>query len=179
MAKAKKSKMIYYTVPEHADSLLVEVDGRKDTAAAREKALRKILTIMENDDDDTLKPESFPNGLSPDQLVVVDPPDGQLDGAGEGLAAIEVAAAEIAQFGMMRVKLQEQQTEARPLLSLIEALFQEDPLTEEQMVEAKSKKFAKNLQSLAKTKVEYDAFRDQAEEAWVVLRPVIAGPGQK
>lgn len=177
----RKKKVIYYTVPEYADTLLIEVEAREDSQDAREQALEAILAKMDDDSDTTLSSESFADGLGIDRLVVVETPDSDGDKASRKakqtidrpLEPIEVAAAEIARFSLVRVGLQELQEAAKPYVSAIEALFGTAPLTAEQIETVKSKDFAKTLSNLATAKVEYDTFADKAKDAWEVLKPVL------
>jgi hypothetical protein len=178
---ARKKKVIYYTVPEYADTLLIEVEARQDSQEAREQALEAILAKMDDEGDSTLDAESFADGLGIDRLVVVESPDTEVSSSARKsklaidreLEPIEVAAAEIARFSLVRVGLQELQESAKPYVSVIEALFGSAPLTPEQIETVKSKDFAKTLSNLATAKVEYDAFAEKAKEAWEILKPVL------
>lgn len=178
---ARKKKVIYYTVPEYADTLLIEVEARQDSPEAREQALEAILAKMDDDSDSTLDAESFADGLGIDRLVVVETPDSEVSQSTRKpksaiereLEPIEVAAAEIARFSLVRVGLQELQEAAKPYVSAIEALFGTAPLTPEQIETFRSKDFAKTLSNLATAKVEYDAFAEKAKDAWEILKPVL------
>ena len=88
-------------------------------------------------------------------------------------APLEVAAADIAKFAALRVKLQDAQEKAKPYVDLIEALFESDPLNEKQIELAKSKDFAKSLTNLAALKVESDTLAVKAAEAWATLKPIL------
>jgi hypothetical protein len=177
----RKKKVIYYTVPEYADTLLIEVEARQDSQEAREQALEAILAKMDDESDSTLDAESFADGLGIDRLVVVESPDSDGEKTSRKskqtiereLEPIEVAAAEIARFSLVRVGLQELQEAAKPYVSAIEALFGTAPLTPEQIEIVRSKDFAKTLSNLATAKVEYDAFAEKAKDAWEILKPVL------
>ncbi|MBE9039925.1 hypothetical protein IQ235_03850 [Oscillatoriales cyanobacterium LEGE 11467] len=88
-------------------------------------------------------------------------------------APLEVAAADLARFAALRVKLQDAQEKAKPYVELIEALFRSDPLNDRQIELAKSKDFAKALTHLATLKVESDAASAKAGEAWEILKPIL------
>jgi hypothetical protein len=180
----RKKSVIYYTVPEYADRLLIEIEAKEDSQEAREQALDAILAKMDDDSDATLSTESFADGLGIDRLVVVEAPSStankeprksKLD---RQLEPIEIAAAEIAQFSLIRVEFQEIQATAKSYATLIEALFKPAPLTEEQIELAKSKDFAKTLSHLATKKVEYDALSQKAAQAWETLKPILVGSGK-
>lgn len=176
-----KKHTLYYTVAEYANTLLVEVEGTQDTEATREKALDEIMRRMEDENDTTLTPDSFANGLGSEQLVLVEAPNTSKTSKkrkskrepDRELEPIEVAASELAQFSLLRVQLQQAQEAAQPYVELIEALFDTKPLSSEQMEIASSKDFARTLNNLAKLKVEYDAFQEKAAAAWELLKPAI------
>jgi hypothetical protein len=177
----RRKSVIYYTVPEYADRLLIPVEAREDSPEAREQALDAILAKMDDEGDTTLTTESFADGLGVDRLVVVEahqsgaakePRKSKLD---RELDPIEIAAAEIAQFSLARVEFQEVQEAAKSYVSLIEALFKPEPLTPEQIELAKRKDFAKVLSQLATAKVEYDALAEKAAQAWEILKPILVG----
>jgi hypothetical protein len=177
-----KKHTLYYTVPEYANTLLVEVEGTQDTEATREKALDEIMRRMEDENDTTLTPDSFANGLGSEQLVLVEAPNtGKTSKKRKSKREpdrepepIEIAASELAQFSLLRVQLQQAQEAAQPYVELIEALFDAQPLTSEQMEIASSKEFSRTLNNLAKLKVEYDAYQEKAAAAWELLKPVIS-----
>ncbi|WP_139240786.1 hypothetical protein [Geitlerinema sp. PCC 9228] len=137
---------------------------------------------MEDENDTTLTPDSFANGLGSEQLVLVEAPNTSKTSKkrkskrepDRELEPIEVAASELAQFSLLRVQLQQAQEAAQPYVKLIEALFDPKPLSSEQMEMASSKEFARTLNNLAKLKVEYDAFHEKAAAAWELLKPAIA-----
>ncbi len=179
----RRKKVIYYTHPDYADTLLIPIESRSDTTEAREQALEEIMRRMDDESDTTITPDSFSDGLGLDQLVIVEPPQSQKTtgkrksrkGLDRELQPVEIAAQEIAQFSLLRVELQKHQEAAQPYLEVIEALFKPDPLTDEQIEVAQSKDFAKTLSNLATAKVEFDAFQTKAEQAWEVLKPVVSG----
>ncbi|RMG06378.1 MAG: hypothetical protein D6728_18825 [Cyanobacteria bacterium J055] len=168
-------------MPEYADTLLIPIEARQDSQEAQEQALEAILAKMDDDSDTTLDADSFADGLGTDRLVVVEAPDSDGEKTSRKskqtidreLEPIEVAAAEIARFSLVRVGLQELQESAKPYISAIEALFGSAPLTSEQIETVKSKEFAKTLSQLATAKVEYDAFAEKAQAAWEILKPVL------
>ena len=178
---ARNSKVLYYTVPDYADTLLVPIEASQDSEAAREKALDRILEIIESEEDTTLTQNSFPDGLGIDKLVLVEPPESKDSGKkrkskkefDRELQPIEIAAAEVAKFSMLRVELQKKQQEAFPYFKLVEAIFDSAPLTEEHMEMAASKTFTDTLKKLASTKVEFDTAHPKARDAWELLKPIL------
>lgn len=175
---SRGKNMIYYTVPEHADTLLIPIKSKTDNDKARNKAVDEILRRMNDEDDDSLDPDSFSDGLDSSRLVVVEPPEALAAPEADkesGPDSIEVAAADLARFSLVRVNFQQHQEEAQTYLPLIEALFSDEPLTEEQIKDAKNKNFPKSIAKLAKAKVEFDDFRSRAVSAWDMLKPLIMG----
>ena len=109
---ARNSKVLYYTVPDYADTLLIPIEANQDNETAREKALDRILEIIESEEDTTLTQNSFPDGLGTDKLVLVEPPESKDSGKkrkskkdfDRELQPVEIAAAEVAKFSMLNCK---------------------------------------------------------------------------
>ena len=123
--------------------LFVEVAGRSDTEKTRKKAIEEIQRRMDDPEDTSLNAESFANGLSAEDLIVVEPPlvDESEDPEPEIIQAVKA----IATLASLRVSLEEAHQSAVELRPLIEALFAPEPLTPEQMQQATDKTFAKTL----------------------------------
>jgi hypothetical protein len=152
--------------------LFVEVAGRSDTEKTRKKAIEEIQRRMDDPEDTSLNAESFANGLSAEDLIVVEPPlvDESEDNEPEIIQAVKA----IATLASLRVSLEEAHQSAVELRPLIEALFAPEPLTPEQMQQATDKTFAKTLIKFAEAKAARDKFLPVAESAWDVLAPALS-----
>ena len=166
-----KATVQYTTKDLRELGLFVEVPGRTDTDTTRKKALEEIQRRMEDPEDTTLNPKSFADGLSADDLIFVEQPNG-LDSEGEEPEIIQAVRA-IATLASLRVSFEEAYKSAVELRPLIEALFSPDPLTPEQMQQATDKTFAKVLIKFAEAKAARDSFLPIAVSAWEVLAPAL------
>jgi hypothetical protein len=164
--------MIQYTTRDLKElGLFVEVPGRTDTDKNRKKAIEEIQRRMEDPEDPSLNSDSFANGLSTEDLIVVEPPlvEELEDHESEIIQAVKA----IATLASLRVSLEEVQHSALELRPLIEALFAPEPLTAEQMQQATDRMFAKTLIKFAEAKAAHDQFLPIAEAAWEVLAPAL------
>lgn len=166
-----KTTISYTTRDLRELGFFVEVPGRTDTDKTRKKALEEIQRRMEDPEDTTLSEESFANGLSAEDLVVVEPPEA-LEEEGEEPEIIQAVKA-IATLASLRVTSEEAYKGAVELRPLIEALFSPQPLTPEQMQQATDKSFAKTLIKFAEAKAAHDKFLPAAQEAWDILAPTL------
>ena len=168
MAKAT----LQYTTKDLKElGLFVEVPGRTDNEKTRQKALEEIQRRMDDPEDTSLSPESFADGLSADDLIVVEPPE--LEQSEDDEPEIIQAVKAIASFASLRVSSEEAYKGAAELRPVIEALFSPEPLTPEQMQQATDKNFAKTLIKFAEAKAARDKFLPVAQEAWKVLAPAL------
>jgi hypothetical protein len=167
---------VQYTTKDLKElGLFVEVPGKTDTDKTRQKALEEIQRRMDDPEDTSLNRESFADGLSADDLIVVEPPSTDLseDDEPEIIQAVKA----IASFASLRVSSEEAYKSAAELRPLIEALFSPEPLTPEQMQQATDKNFAKILIKFAEAKAARDKFLPVAQEAWKLLAPTLpTGP---
>jgi hypothetical protein len=168
MAKAT----VQYTTKDLRElGLFVEVPGRADTDKTRQKAMEEIQRRMDDPEDTSLNRESFADGLSADDLVVVEPLS--TEQSEEDEPEIIQAVKAIASFASLRVASEEAYKGAAELRPLIEALFSPEPLTPEQMQQATDKNFAKTLIKFAEAKAARDKFLPTAQEAWQLLAPAL------
>lgn len=169
----RKKKTIQYTVKDHP-GLLIEVESPQDSDAARQKALDEIIRRIEEEEEE-LSQDSFPNGLGIDDLILVDSPRSITASPNRELQPVELAAKKIAQLAQARRELEKNQENFQQYLPLIDALFKPEKLTSEQQEQIQNKSFAKSLEELASSKVEYDALAPDAKDAWELLKPVAVG----
>lgn len=174
MAKAT----IQYTTKDLSElGLFIEVPGRTDTEKTRKKALEEIQRRMDDPEDTSLNSESFADGLSADDLVLVEQPVVE-ESEGDEPEIIQAVKA-IATLASLRVTVEESYQSAVELRPLIEALFSTEPLTPEQMQQATDKNFAKTLTKFAEAKAAHDKFLPVAQEAWDVLAPALPSVATK
>ncbi|HAA30687.1 MAG TPA: hypothetical protein DCE56_27100 [Cyanobacteria bacterium UBA8553] len=168
MAKAT----LQYTTKDLKElGLFVEVPGRTDNEKTRQKALEEIQRRMDDPEDASLSPDSFADGLSADDLIVVEPLE--IEQSEDDEPEIIQAVKAIASFASLRVSSEEAYKGAAELRPVIEALFSPEPLTPEQMQQATDKNFAKTLIKFAEAKAARDKFLPVAQEAWKVLAPAL------
>ncbi|MGQ4646258.1 hypothetical protein [Lyngbya aestuarii] len=166
-----KSAIKYTTRDLKELGLFVEVPGRTDSERTRKKALEEIQRRMDDPEDTSLNSESFADGLSAEDLLVVEPPPTEASEDNEPEIIYAVKA--IATLASLRVTLEEANQQAVQLRPLIEALFSHEPLTAEQMQQATDKNFSKSLIKFAEAKAAHDKFLPVAQEAWDVLAPAL------
>lgn len=164
-----KATLQYTTKDLRELGLFVEVPGRTDTEKTRKKALEEIQRRMEDPEDSSLSPESFADGLSVEDLIVVEQPFTD-EAEGDEPEIIQAVKA-IASLASLRVSLEEAYQSAVELRPVIEALFSKEPLTPEQMQQATDKTFAKTLIKFAEAKAAHDKFLPVAQQAWEVVAP--------
>lgn len=164
---------VQYTTKDLKElGLFVEVSGRGDNEKTRKKALEEIQRRMDDPEDASLSPESFADGLSADDLIVVEPPATEPSEEEEEPEIIQAVRA-IATLASLRVSLEEAYKGAAELRPVIEALFSSEPLTPEQVQQATDKNFAKTLIKFAESRATHDKFLPTAEKAWELLKPVL------
>ncbi|HBE19995.1 MAG TPA: hypothetical protein DEA78_05140 [Cyanobacteria bacterium UBA11159] len=167
-----KATIRYTTRHLNELGLFVEVPGKTDSDRTRHKAIEEIQRRMDDPDETSLHPDSFADGLSIEDLIVVEPP--ATENSDEDEPEIIQAVKAIANLASLRVTLEESHQQALELRPLIEALFSPAPLTPAQMQQATDKNFAKTLIKFAEAKAARDKFLPQAETAWQVLQPALA-----
>ncbi|NEO11180.1 MULTISPECIES: hypothetical protein [unclassified Moorena] len=166
-----KATLQYTTKDLEELGFIVEVPGRTDNARNRAKALDEIQRRMEDSEDTTVNEDSFADGLSADDLILVEPlATGSTDG--EEAEIIQSVKA-IASLASLRVNLEQAYQQAVELRPVIEALFSPDPLTPEHMKLATDRNFAKTLTKFAEAKAAHDQYLPIAEEAWKILEPAL------
>lgn len=169
---------VQYTTKDLKElGLVIEIPGRADTEKTRNKAIEEIQRRMEDPEDTTLTPESFADGLSTEDLIVVEPP--AIDQSEDGEPEIIQAVKAIATLASLRVSFEEAYKGAAELRSVIEALFSPEPLTVDQIQQATDKNFAKTLIKFAEAKAARDQFLPVAEKAWEILAPALPNQGTK
>ncbi|HEY9671767.1 MAG TPA: hypothetical protein V6D11_10005 [Waterburya sp.] len=170
---------VQYTTKDLRElGLFVEIPGRADNEKTRKKALEEIQRRMDDPEDTSLNRESFADGLSAEDLIVVEPPATEQSEEDEEPEVIQAVKA-IATLAGLRVSLEEAYKGAAELRPVIEALFSPQPLTPEQMQQATDKNFSKTLIKYAEARAAHDKFLPTAEQAWELLAPMLPTEGMK
>jgi hypothetical protein len=166
-----KATVQYTTKDLRELGLFIEVPGRTDTEKTRQKALEEIQRRMDDPEDSNLTSESFADGLSANDLIVVEPPSTEQseDEEPEIIQAVKA----IASLASLRVSLEEAYKGAAELRPAIEALFSSEPLTPEQVQKVTDKNFSKILIKFAEARATHDKFLPVAEQAWQLLAPML------
>jgi hypothetical protein len=163
---------VQYTTKDLRElGLFVEVPGRADNDKTRQKALEEIQRRMDDPEDTSLNRESFADGLSAEDLIIVEPPT--TEQSEENDPEVIQAVKAIATLASLRVSLEEAYKGAAELRAVIEALFSPEPLTPEQMQQATDKNFSKILIKFAEARAAHDKFLPSAEKAWQLLAPML------
>ncbi len=148
--------MVQYTLAQSPDVVLT-VSG-KDSHKAREKALDQLMAML---DEGTL-PTALADGFSAEQLVEVQPPTSSAAVQQQEDAVVE-AIQVLNQLATLKVKVQASRDEALQVRQLVDLLFTDDPMTEDQLSELKDG--FKVLKSFAQSNLRFKEARAQAEEA--------------
>jgi hypothetical protein len=152
--------MVQYTLAQSPEVVL-NVTG-KDSRKAREKAMDQLVELM----DDGKLPTNLADGFDPQQLIEVKTPDITADVKSREDAVVE-AVQVLNHLATLKVKMQDSREEALEVRKLIDLLFTDEPITEEQL--ANLKDGFKTLKSFAQSNLKYRDARSQAEVARQVL----------
>lgn len=152
--------MVQYTL---AQSPEVQINVRgKDSNKAREKAMDQLIELM----DDGKLPTNLSDGFSPDQLIEVkepQPTDAIKQQEDEVVEAVQV----LNHLATLKVKMQASRAEALQVRELVDLLFTDDPISDDQLTELKDG--FKTLKSFAQSNLRFREARSQAEAARRVL----------
>lgn len=152
--------MVQYTL---AQSPEVQINVRgKDSNKAREKAMDQLIELM----DDGKLPTNLSDGFSPDQLIEVKEPQ-PTDTIKQQEDAVVEAVQVLNHLATLKVKMQASRTEALKVRELVDLLFTDDPISDDQLTELKDG--FKILKSFAQSNLRFREARSQAEAARQVL----------
>lgn len=152
--------MVQYTLAQSPDVMLT-VSG-KDSKKAREKAMDQLMAMLDEGKLDT----SLADGFSSDQLVEVRSPEPSHNTKQQENAVVESIQI-LNHLATMKAKVQDARGEALKVRELVDLLFVDDPISEEQLIELKNG--FKVLKSFAQNNLRYLEAREQAEEARTIL----------
>ncbi len=152
--------MVQYTLAQSPEVVLT-VSG-KDSAKAREKAMDQLMAMLDEGKLET----SLADGFSSDQFVEVNPPEPSNTTKQREDAVVESIQV-LNHLATMKAKVQDSREEALKVRELVDLLFLDDPISEEQLTELKNG--LKVLKSFAQNNLRYLEARDQAESARKIL----------
>jgi hypothetical protein len=147
--------MVQYTLAEHPE-VIIDIDG-KDSKKAREKAMDRLLEMLDNNE----LPSNLPNGFSVEQFVEV-----------KQISTSEIANQEdevsqaiqvLSNLASLKLKTQELKQDALKIRQQIDVLFEDTPITEEEVSTLKDG--FKVLKNFAQFNLRYRQAREQAETA--------------
>jgi predicted HAD superfamily Cof-like phosphohydrolase len=152
--------MVKYTLAQSPD-IVLPVPG-KDSRKAREKAMDQLMAML---DEGTL-PTALADGFSVEQLVEVQPPASSAAVEQQEDAVVD-AIQILNQLATLKVKVQSSRDEALQVRALIDLLFTDNPMTDDQVTELKDG--FKVLKAFAQSNLRFKDAKAQAETARQVL----------
>jgi len=150
--------MVQYTIPQSPE-VVIAVRG-KDSAKARDKAMDKLMDLMDEGKLET----KLADGFSADQFVEVQ--ESKLD-LKQSDDPVTEAVQVLNSLATLKLKMAQTREEALQVREQIDILFSDDPVTEEQI--SKLKDGFKVLKSFAQANQRYMEARSQAESARTIL----------
>ncbi|OZH53821.1 hypothetical protein AFK68_15110 [Hydrocoleum sp. CS-953] len=153
--------MVSYTLPQNPDTIIT-VRG-KDSERARQKAMDKLVEMMDSGD----IPTELENGFSPEQFIEVKESKESKEITSEEEDAVAQAVQILSDFAALKMKVVESREEALKIRSAIEVLFTDEPVTVEEI--ANLKDGFKTLKIFAVANLRYREAKEKAEEARIVL----------
>ncbi|WP_414622910.1 hypothetical protein [Calothrix sp. CCY 0018] len=157
--------MVRYTLVQSPEIILT-VPG-KDSDKAREKAMDKLMEIMEAGD----LPSELEEGFSPQQLIEVKEPS--MDTA-SGEDTIIEAVQLLSNLATLKLKVQDTRAEALEVRKLVDILFSDQSVSEEEI--SSLKEGFKALKNFAQANLRYKDAREKAEQARQVLDQALKSP---
>ncbi|NJL79653.1 MAG: hypothetical protein HC917_13885 [Richelia sp. SM2_1_7] len=157
--------MVRYTIVQSPEIILT-VPG-KDSNKAREKAMDKLMEIMEAGD----LPTQLEEGFGPQQLIEVK--EASMDTA-SGEDTIIEAVQLLSNLATLKLKVQETRSEALEVRKLVDILFSDQSVSEEEI--SHLKEGFKALKNFAQANLRYKEAREKAEEARQVLDQALKSP---
>lgn len=161
--------MVQYTLAQSPE-VLIDVSGR-DSNKAREKAMDQLMALMEEDK----LPTELDDGFNPKDFIEVKEPK-KAEPSDEENAVVE-AVQVLSNLSKIKVKVQSTRADALKVRELIDLLFTDEVIEEEQIEELNSG--FKTLKSFAQTNLRYRDAKDEAESAREVLDAALNPPSKK
>lgn len=151
--------MVQYTIPQSPEDVLITISGR-DSAKAREKAMDQLLEMM----GDGELTADLDDGFTPKDFIEVK--DHKTEPTAEENEVVE-AVQVLSNLANLKMKVQGSRSEALKVRDLVDLLFTDDVIEEEQLEELKSG--FKVLKTFAQSNLRYRDARANAEDARKVL----------
>ncbi|MGF1457804.1 MAG: hypothetical protein ACFBSG_02130 [Leptolyngbyaceae cyanobacterium] len=152
--------MVQYTLAQSPD-IILDVAG-KDSRKAREKAMDQLVELM----DDGKLPTNLTNGFDPQQFITVKTPETNPTVQNQEDAVVE-AVQVLSHLATLKMKMQDSREAALQVRKLVDLLFTDEPITEEQLNHLKDG--FKTLKTFAQSNLKYRDARSQAESARQIL----------
>lgn len=150
--------MVQYTLAQ-CPEVTLSITG-KDSKKAREKAMDQLIELM----DAGKLPVDLSEGFSPQQLIEV---KSQEPTVVDEEAAVVEAVQILNNLATLKLKAQNLRTGALEVRSLVDLLFTDEPISDDQIDQLK--KGFKTLKDFAQANLRYRAGRSEAEDARVIL----------
>ncbi|MBW4519035.1 MAG: hypothetical protein KME16_04960 [Scytolyngbya sp. HA4215-MV1] len=157
--------MVRYTLAQSPEVILT-VPG-KDSEKARDKAMDQLMELM----DTGALPTDLSDGFGPQQFIEVKEME-PLPSSEED--TITQAVQVLSNLATLKMKVQDIRLEAYQIRDLVDILFQDDPITEDQI--NRLKEGFKVLKTFAQLNLRYREARSQAEEARATLDRALQAP---
>jgi hypothetical protein len=148
-----------YTLKEHPEVSLI-VPGSKDSKASRQKAMEQAYQLL---DEQTIE---LPNGLTQDELILAQEPQ-PTESVQAEVDEVSEAVQSLHQLIKLKTKVEQTREEALQIRELINLLFSDARITDEQLEQLRQG--LKVLSTFAQANVQYKQARVQAESARKVL----------
>ncbi|MGD1913291.1 MAG: hypothetical protein ACFB2X_21315 [Rivularia sp. (in: cyanobacteria)] len=157
--------MVRYTLVQSPEIILT-VPG-KDSDKARNKAMDQLMEKMEAGD----LPTELEEGFSPQQLIEVKEPSMN---TASGEDTIIEAVQLLSNLATLKLKVQETRTDALQVRKLVDILFSDQSVSEEEI--SSLKEGFKILKNFAQANLRYKEAREKAEDARQVLDLALKSP---
>ena len=151
--------MAKYTLAQ-APEVILNVSG-KDSAKAREKAMDRLMELIDSGE----LPTDLAEGFSSQQLIEVK--EQSMDNPSSDEDAITQAVQVLNNLATLKLKVQESRTEALEIRKAVDVLFTDKSVSDEEI--ARLKEGFKVLKTFAQANVRYQEAKAKAEEARKVL----------
>jgi soluble cytochrome b562 len=156
--------MVRYTLAQSPD-IIINVPG-KDSAKARDKAMDELMELM----DAGKLPTELEEGFSPQQLIEVK--EQPMDVSGEDVVSEAIQV--LSNLASLKLKVQESRSEALEVRKLVDILFSDQFVQEEEVTRLKDG--FKVLKTFAQANLRYQDARSKAENAREVLDKALKSP---
>lgn len=159
--------MVQYTLAQSPE-VLIDVAGR-DSNKSREKAMDQLMAMIDEDE----LPTELDDGFNPKDFIEVKEPNNEP--TDEENAVVE-AVQTLSNLAKLKVKVQGSREDALKVRELIDLLFTDEMIEEEQIEELNNG--FKTLKTFAQTNLRYRDAKDDAENAREVLDIALNPPSK-